>query len=88
MGSNTKNKKIYLRNKLVIFIIILCSLGIVFSTSITKYKIKYENEYLLDDFQFMSMFTNANFKGYFETLNKKSSYFNEFYKDKNISSDE
>lgn len=88
MGSNTKNKKIYLRNKLVIFIIILCSLGIVFSTSITKDKIKYENEYLLDEFQFMSMFTNANFKGYFETLNKKSSYFNEFYKDKNISSDE
>lgn len=88
MGSNTKNKKIYLRNKLVIFIIILCSLGIVFSTSITKNKIKYENEYLLNEFQFMSMFTNANFKGYFETLNKKSSYFNEFYKDKNISSDE
>lgn len=88
MGSNTKNKKIYLRNKLVIFIIILCSLGIVFSTSITKDKIKYENEYLLNEFQFMSMFTNANFKGYLETLNKKSSYFNEFYKDKNISSDE
>ncbi|OPF51340.1 hypothetical protein BH721_02435 [Clostridium baratii] len=88
MGSNTKNKKRYLRNKLVIFIIILCSLGIVFSTSITKDKIISENEYLLDDFQFMSMFTNANFKGYFETLNKKSSYFNDFYKDKNISSDE
>ena len=72
----------------MIFIIILCSLGIVFSTSITKDKIKYEGEYLLDEFQFMSMFTNANFKGYFETLNKKSSYFNEFYKDKNISNDE
>ncbi|WP_338626552.1 HAMP domain-containing sensor histidine kinase [Clostridium baratii] len=88
MSNNTKNKKRYLRNKLVIFIIILCSLGIVFSTSITKDKIKYEGEYLLDEFQFMSMFTNANFKGYFETLNKKSSYFNEFYKDKNISNDE
>ena len=72
----------------MIFIIILCSLGIVFSTSITKDKIISENEYLLDNFEFMSKFTNANFKGYFETLNKKSSYFNEFYKDKNISNDE
>lgn len=88
MSNNIKNKKSYLRNKLVIFIIILCSLGIVFSTSISKDKIISNNEYLLDEFQFMSMFTNANFKGYFETLNKKSSYFDEFYKDKNISNDE
>lgn len=88
MGSNTKSKKRYLRNKLVIFIIILCSLGIVFSTSITKDKIISNNEYLLYDSEFMSKFINANFKGYFETLNKKNSYFNEFYKNKNINNDE
>ncbi|CUP12689.1 sensor histidine kinase [Clostridium baratii] len=88
MSINTKNKKRYLRNKLVIFIIILCSLGIVFSTSITKDKIISNNEYLLYDSEFMSKFINANFKGYFETLNKKNSYFDEFYKNKNINNDE
>ena len=60
----------------------------MFSTSITKDKIISNNEYLLYDSEFMSKFINANFKGYFETLNKKNSYFDEFYKNKNINNDE